>query len=91
MARSVTTDLTKPPYGATMNRRRVIVLMTGAVFIVLTTLATLFFGGLPPWPVLLCFGVSHAAFCIIVSRVRPYRGPYRKPLSDPDPADWPGS
>jgi len=72
-----------------MNTRRVIILMTVAVFFVLTVLALVFFHGLPPWPVLLCFAISHGAFCFIVSRVKPYRGPYKEPLEDPNPEDWP--
>ena len=76
-----------------MNPRRVITFMTIAVFIVLTVLATLFFGGIPPWPVLACFAASHMAFCIIVSKVTPYKGPYNKPMADPEladmiPKDW---
>lgn len=76
--------------GSRMNPRKVIILMTIAVFIVLTVLATLFFGGIPPWPVLLCFAVSHGIFCVIVARVKPYHGPYKEPLENPAPEDWPG-
>ena len=72
-----------------MNPRRVIILMTVAIFIVLTVLSTLFFGGIPPWPVLLCFAASHLTFCLIVARVKPYRGPYNEPLADPEASDWP--
>lgn len=75
--------------GSRMNPRRVIILMTLAVLLVLTVLATLFFGGIPPWPVLLCFGISHGAFCVIVARVKPYHGPYKEPLEEPAPEDWP--
>jgi hypothetical protein len=71
-----------------MNPRRVIILMTVAVFFVLTLLATLFFHGIPPWPVLLCFAISHGTFCIIVARVKPYKGPYRKPEAEPELPDW---
>ena len=70
--------------GSRMNPRRVIIWMTIAVFFILTVLATLFFGGIPPWPVLLCFAASHMTFCAIVSKVKPYKGPYTKPLSDPE-------
>ena len=45
--------------------------------------------GLPPWPVLLCFAVSHTAFCLLVASVKPYRGPYKEPMADPEPGDWP--
>lgn len=72
-----------------MHPKRVIVLMTLAVFVVLGVLMVLFFGGLPPWPVALCFAASHLAFCLIVARVKPFTGPYRTPMEDPDPADWP--
>ncbi|MSO72284.1 MAG: hypothetical protein EXQ84_01555 [Rhodospirillaceae bacterium] len=75
-------------YGNAMNPRRVIVWMTVAVFVVLTALAIAFFNGIPPWPVLLCFAISHGAFCVIVSRVKPYRGPYKEPMNDPDPSEW---
>lgn len=75
--------------GSTMNTRRVIILMTVAVFFVLTVLAVVFFHGLPLWPVLLCFAVSHTAFCLLVASVKPYRGPYKEPMADPEPGDWP--
>lgn len=68
-----------------MNPRRVIILMTVAVFFVLLVLALLFFGGIPPWPLLLCFAASHLTFCIIISRVKPYKGPYTQPMADPEP------
>lgn len=72
-----------------MNPRRVIIWMTVAVLIILTVLSTLFFGGIPPWPLLLSFAVSHTTFCVIVSRVKPYRGPHNEPMTDPEPSDWP--
>ncbi len=75
--------------GSVMNPRGVIILMTIAVFFVLTVLAMLFFGGIPPWPVLLCFAISHGIFCFVVARVKPYRGPYKEPMRDPEPSDWP--
>ncbi len=65
-----------------MNIRRVIFWMTVGIFIVLTVLSTLFFHGIPPWPVLACFAISHGAFCFIVSRVKPYKGPYTPPMTD---------
>lgn len=68
-----------------MNPRRVITWMTVGVFMILTVLATLLFHGIPPWPMLLCFAVSHLTFCFIVSRVKPYKGPYTQPMADPDP------
>jgi cell division protein FtsW (lipid II flippase) len=68
-----------------MNPRRVIILMTIAVFFVLAVLAVLFFGGIPPWPLVACFAASHLTFCIIISRVKPYKGPYTQPMSDPEP------
>ena len=73
-----------------MNPRRVIIFMTVAVFVVLGSLMILFFDGLPPWPVTGCFAASHLTFCFIVAKVKPYTGPYRTPLTDPDPADWAG-
>ena len=78
------------PHGSRMNRMRVIVLMTLAVFFVLSTLTLLFFGGLPPWPATLCFAASHVAFCAIVAWAKPFTGPYHKPMVDPDPTDWSG-
>ncbi len=72
-----------------MNRARVIVWMTVGVFTILTVIATLFFHGIPPWPVLLCFGISHLIFCIVVTRVKPYRGPYREPMAERNAAEWP--
>jgi hypothetical protein len=73
------------PIGATMNRKRVIVLTTLAVFGVLCTVAVLFFHAIPPWPVLLWFAVSHLFFCVVIARVKPYRGPYQEPMVDPAP------
>ena len=72
-----------------MNPRRVIIWMTIAVFFVLTVLAILFFDGLPPWPMLLCFAISHTIFCLLIASVKPYRGPYLEPMAEPDPGDWP--
>ena len=73
-----------------MNRTKVIVLMTLAIFILLGVLMILFFGGWPPWPMVLCFAISHVVFCVIIAKVKPFNGPYRQPLVDPDPADWSG-
>ncbi len=72
------------PVGATMNRGRVIVLTTVAISIVLGILAVLFFKGIPPWPVLFWFTVSHLFFCIVIASVKPYRGPYTEPMADPE-------
>lgn len=71
-----------------MNRTRVIVWMTVAVFVVLGWLGFHILGGWPPWPVTLCFAVSHVFFCVVVSRVRPFRGPYGEPMSERTVADW---
>jgi fatty acid desaturase len=75
--------------GSRMNLASVIFWMTLAVLLVLTVLAVMLFDGWPPWPLLLSFAISHGAFCFIVSRVKPYRGPYKDPLTDPGPGDWP--
>jgi hypothetical protein len=64
-----------------MNTRRVIVWMTVGVFAVLGWLMFTIFDGLPPWPVVACFTISHVFFCIVVSSVRPYRGPYAEPVA----------
>ena len=69
------------------SRTALIVMMTIGVFIVLGTLMVLFFKGLPPWPVLLWFTASHAFFCVIIARVKPYNGPHRPPMGDPDLRD----
>ncbi len=66
-----------------MNRTRVIVGTTVAVFVILCILAMVFFRGIPPWPVLLWFAVSHLFFCIVIARVKPYRGPYAEPMAEP--------
>lgn len=71
-----------------MNPRRVIVWTTVGVFLVLTTVATLFFRGIPPWPMLLWFALSHAFFCFVIARVKPYRGPYVAPMAEPSASDW---
>jgi fatty acid desaturase len=76
--------------GSRMNPRRVIALMTVAVFFVLTVVAVMFFGGgIPPWPLLLCFAISHGIFCLIIMRVKPYHGPYKEPMIEPDPSQGP--
>ena len=69
--------------GEAMNRTRVIIVTTVAVFVILCTLAVLFFRGIPPWPMLLWFTISHLFFCIVIARVKPYRGPYSEPMADP--------
>jgi hypothetical protein len=76
--------------GNSINRVKVIVLMTVAVFFVLSVLTALFFKGFPPWPLLACFAASHTFFCIVISRVKPFKGPYSKPMDDADPDRWPG-
>ena len=69
--------------GGTINRKRVIIVTTVAVFVILCILAAVFFHDVPPWPVLMWFAVSHLFFCIVIARVKPYRGPYTEPMSDP--------
>ena len=69
--------------GPRMNRRRVIIVMTIAVFIVLGVPLTVMFGGLPPWPVIFWFAVSHIFFCVVIARVKPFTGPYTEPYVDP--------
>jgi hypothetical protein len=64
-----------------MNRKRVIVLMTVAVFVMMGWLMLTIFGGWPPWPVLFWFVASHIFFCAVVLRVRPFKGPYSTPWS----------
>jgi predicted MFS family arabinose efflux permease len=71
-----------------MNRTGVIVGMTIAVFIVLAFPLTAIFGGIPPWPVIFWFVASHVFFCAVISRVKPFTGPYRKPLTDPTAQEW---
>jgi hypothetical protein len=71
-----------------MNTKRVIVWMTVGVFIVLGWLMFTIFDGLPPWPVVACFTISHVFFCIVVSNVRPYRGPYAEPVSERTTEEW---
>ena len=72
------------PVGARMNRRKVIVLTTIALFSILCLLAGLFFHGLPPWPILFWFSVSHIFFCVVIWRVKPFTGPYGVPLAEPE-------
>lgn len=68
--------------GPRMNRQRVIVMMTIAVFFVLGVPMAAIFGGIPPWPVVFWFTVSHAFFCILIARTKPFTGPYVEPLTD---------
>lgn len=76
------------PVGPSMNRTRVIVLMTIAVCVLLGWLMIAIFGGLPPWPVLLWFVASHVFFCAVIVRVKPFRGPYVATLAEPRIKDW---
>jgi hypothetical protein len=76
------------PTGPTMNTKRVIALMTVAVFVVIGWLMIAIFDGLPPWPVVACFILSHVFFCIVVAQVRPYRGPYSAPTNPRTTKDW---
>ena len=71
-----------------MNRRAVIIGTTIAVFFVLLVPLSIMFGGIPPWPVIFWFTVSHIFFCVVIWRVRPFNGPYAEPLTDPKPEDW---
>ena len=75
-------------HGPSMNPKRVIGWMTVAVFVVIGWLMFTIFDGLPPWPVTVCFLASHVFFCIVVSTVRPYRGPYSDPVSQRTAKDW---
>ena len=76
------------PAGSRMNRTRVIVLMTLAVFVVLAIPLTAIFDGAPPWPVVLWFAASHIFFCVVIAREKPFEGPHREPLIDPPVEDW---
>ncbi len=73
-----------------MNRSRVIIGMTVAVFVLLGWMMLVIFDGLPPWPVTMWFVGSHIFFCIVVTRVRPFRGPYTTPLVDGRDRPWRG-
>jgi predicted MFS family arabinose efflux permease len=72
------------PVGNAMNRKAIIILMTVGIFIVLSMLMLLFFEGWPPWPVIFWFAVSHAFFCAVVIRVKPFTGPYKEPMAEPE-------
>ena len=65
--------------GATMNRQRVIINMTIAVFVVLMLPLAVIFKGVPPWPVIFWIAVSHIFFCVLIAQTRPFRGPYTEP------------
>ena len=67
-----------------MNRKAIIIVMTLGVFIVLGTLMVLFFEGWPSWPVVLWFTVSHAFFCTMILRTKPFHGPHQEPMAEPD-------
>lgn len=76
------------PRGSVMNPRRVIVWTTVGIFLVLSVVTALF-GGIPAWPMLLWFAISHVFFCCVIARVKPYHGPYVEPLADPGEKHWP--
>ncbi|MEQ8735769.1 MAG: hypothetical protein RIC29_12655 [Rhodospirillaceae bacterium] len=65
-----------------MNRKRVIIWMTVAVAIILLTMTVVLLGALPPWPVWLFFGLSHAFFCTMIWKTKPYSGPFKEPMED---------
>jgi hypothetical protein len=65
-----------------MNRKRVITWMTVGVGVIFLMMTFILLGALPPWPVWVFFGISHGFFCVAVWRVRPYRGPFLKPMPD---------
>jgi hypothetical protein len=71
-----------------LNPRRVIFWMTVGVFIILGWLMIAVFDGFPPWPVAVCFTISHVFFCVVISKVRPYRGPHTEPMSERTTKDW---
>ena len=73
--------------GATMNRKRVIVLTTLAMAAMLLFVGTFVFQAVPPWPMLLWFAVSHLFFCVVIARVKPFRGPYHEPMVDDLPPE----
>jgi len=73
--------MSKPyrPWGEpapTMNRKRVVAWVSGLIAFLLLYTALLVFGGLPPWPVLMWFALSHGFFCWVILKTKPYRGPY---------------
>lgn len=72
------------PLGSTMNRKAIIILMTVGIVMILSMLMLLFFEGWPPWPVILWFAVSHAFFCAVILRVKPFTGPYKEPMAEPE-------
>lgn len=74
--------------GPTMNRARVIKWMTAGVFFTLIYLMFMVFDGLPPWPVLLWFALSHVFFCAVIWNVRQFRGPYTEPTPERTTEDW---
>jgi len=66
----------------TMNRKRVIVWMTIAVFMTLLTMTMVLLGALPPWPVWVFFAISHGFFCTVIWKTPPYPGPHRTPMPE---------
>ncbi len=74
--------------GPTMNRTRVIKWMTAGVLFTLIYLMIMVFDGLPPWPVLFWFALSHAFFCAVIWKVRTFKGPYTEPTPERTTEDW---
>ncbi len=66
-----------------MNRRRVIIVMTVAILFMLAVPIATIFKGVPPWPVIIWFAISHIFFCAVIATTKPFSGPYRKPYVDP--------
>lgn len=78
------TTSTKAPRdeGSCLNRKRVVVWMTVGVAVTLFVMTFVLLGAVPPWPVWLFFALSHGFFCAMVWRVKPYRGPYHRPMPE---------
>ena len=66
-----------------MNRKNVIIWMTLAVISILFILSVSLLGTIPPLPIWVFFGISHGFFCVMVYITPNYKGPYKKPLTEP--------
>ena len=82
----------KQPWGPpapTMDKKKVVFWTSVGVAFMLFYIMLMIVGGIPPWPLLIWFALSHGFFCWVILRVKPYRGPYTQPIDNEVPPDRP--
>ena len=77
------------PAAPTMDKKKVVLWISAGVVFTLFYIMLMVVGGIPPWPLLIWFALSHGFFCWFILRVKPYRGPYTHPIENEVPPDQP--